>query len=415
MPQDRQALRTVDPRVADVLRAEEDRHTSRLAMVASENYASPAVLEALGSVLTDRYASGYPGLRHYPDCQNVDAMECLAIERAGSLFGAERANVQPYSGSSANLAVFYAMLEAGDTVLSLDFSQGGHSTHGAIENYSGRYCVAETYGLSPETGMIDYEGLERLALERRPRLIIAGSSCYPRTMDWERFRRIADESGALLLVDMAHIAGLVAAGAHPSPVPMADFATGTTHKTLRGPRGGFILSRKSFGDAIDRAVFPGLQGGPLLHSIAASAVAFGEASTVGFRNYARRTIANAQAFALAMKNRGIVPVTGGTDTHLIWLGLKGSSGTGKSAEDALAQAGISCNAYPTPDGADGLRFGTAALTTRGMRESEMRTIAGWIADLVESRGEKSVVDRVKSAVCEMVAGYPRHIPVAEME
>jgi len=414
---DIKTLRNVDPEVTAAVEAEYARQTGTLEMIASENFASPAVLAAQGSVLTNKYAEGYPGKRHYGGCEHVDAVETLAIERAKKLFAAEHANVQPHSGTNANIAVYFAALEAGDTILSMSLNTGGHLSHGLKHNYSGRYFHVVHYGVLRETETIDYDEVARLARENRPRLIIAGGSSYPRRIDFARFRAAADSVGALLMVDMAHFGGLVAGGVHPSPVPYADYVTSTTHKTLRGPRSGFVLCRESLAKSLDRAVFPGLQGGPFMHVIAAKAVAFREAMTDGFKAYARQIVANAHALAEELLAQGLRLVSGGTDTHLVLVDLTPLALTGIVAEKALERAGITANhnVIPfdeqKPTVTSGIRIGTPALTTRGVKEADMRTIARWIAAVLKSGGDEALIQKTRAQVVEFCKQFPYHVPV----
>jgi len=411
------ALQETDPEIFAAIENEKRRQRLGLEMIASENYTSPAVLEAVGSVLTNKYAEGYPGNRYYGGCEYVDVVESLAIERAKALFGAEHANVQPHAGAQANMAAYYALLEPGDTVMGLSLAQGGHLTHGLPVNFSGRYYHFVPYGVNRETETIDYDELARLARESKPKLIVAGATAYPRLLDFARFRAIADEVGAMLMVDMAHIAGMVAAGLHPTPVPYADVVTTTTHKTLRGPRGALILCREQYARAIDRAVFPGLQGGPLMHVIAGKAVALREAMQPSFRAYQEAVLANAAVLAAALQEGGLRVVSGGTDTHLLLVDLTALNMSGKKAERLLGEAGITVNknAIPfdtrPPAVTSGIRIGSPALTTRGMGTGEMRTIAGWILDVLKSGGDEAVIARVRrevEALCERfpVPGIP---------
>lgn len=414
-------LRSADPAIAAALEAEYGRQTRTLEMIASENFASPAVLAAQGSVLTNKYAEGYPGHRWYGGCAEVDAAEALAIARARELFGAEHANVQPHCGSSANMAVYFAALKPGDPILAMNLSHGGHLSHGMPNNFSGRYFNVSFYGVSRETETIDCDEVADLARKHRPKLIVAGASSYPRQIDFAAFRAVADEVGALLMVDMAHFAGLVAGGVHPSPVPIADYVTSTTHKTLRGPRAGFILCKKPLGEAIDKAIFPGLQGGPLMHVIAAKAVAFGEALTDGFKDYARRIVANAKTLAEALQARGLRLVSGGTDTHLVLADVAAAGTTGKAASAALERAGITANKNNIPFDANkpalgsGIRLGTPALTTRGMGAAEMQRIAGWIADVLAAINDETRletrIEKTRAEVTDLCAQYPYHLGV----
>ena len=408
------SLEQVDPEVFEAIRDEGERLESNLELIASENVVSAAVLEAQGSLMTNKYAEGYPGRRYYGGCEYVDVVERLAVERARALFGAEHVNVQPHSGSQANMAVYFAVLKPGDTYLGMDLSHGGHLSMGSPVNFSGRLYGVAPYGVSEETGTIDYDALAELARERRPRLIVAGASAYPRVIDYERFRAIADEVGALLMVDMAHIAGLVAAGCHPSPVPHADYVTTTTHKTLRGPRGGMILCREEHAKTLDSRVFPGMQGGPLMHVIAAKAVALKEASTEEFASYQRQIVANAKALAGALTARGFRLVSGGTDNHVMLLDLRDSEVTGKLAQETLERAGITANRNTVPFDrrspfvTSGVRIGTPAVTTRGMKEPEMRVIAELIqrafAKVGDERGLDAIAGEVR-ALCERFPVY----------
>lgn len=400
-------LGDTDPEIAGIIRKELRRQQNTIELIASENFASPAVLEATGSILTNKYAEGYPGRRYYGGCINVDDAENLAIDRAKELFQAEHANVQPHSGSQANMAVYFSTLEAGDTVLGLSLSHGGHLTHGSPVNFSGKFYDIVPYTVDPETEQLDYEEILGLAKVHKPKMIVTGASAYPRLIDFAAFRRIADEVGALLTVDMAHIAGLVAAGMHPSPVPHADFVTSTTHKTLRGPRAGLILCRSEYAKTIDKMVFPGIQGGPLMHVIAAKAVAFKEAMTPEFTDYQTRIIANAKALANHLAELGFRIVSGGTDTHLVLVDLTPLGVTGKEAEEALDTAGITVNknAIPfdkrSPKVTSGIRLGTAAMTTRGMGQEEFQLIAGFIHKAIVDANEgmlSSIADEV-SALC----------------
>ncbi len=406
------ALEAQDAEVAEAISGELERQRHTLEMIASENFTSPAVLEAQGSVLTNKYAEGYPRKRYYGGCEHVDRVEGMAIERAKKLFDAEHANVQPHSGSSANLTAYFALLDYGDRVLGMNLSHGGHLTHGHNVNFSGRFFKFAHYGVERESGRIDYAALEAQAKEVRPKMIVAGASAYPRLLDFERFREIADQVGALLLVDMAHIAGLVAGGAHPSPVPYADVVTSTAHKTLRGPRSGFILCRESHKSAIDKTNFPGMQGGPLMHAIAAKAVCFGEALTPAFQAYACQTVANAQALAAELVEEGLDLVSAGTDNHLVLVDLTRLGVTGKDMEAALERAGITVNKNAVPFDArkpfvtSGVRIGTAALTSRGMREAEMRRIGGWIAGVAQHLNNPKVIERVGEEVRELTDAFP---------
>ncbi|KLU39980.1 MAG: serine hydroxymethyltransferase [Peptococcaceae bacterium 1109] len=403
-------LEKVDPEVLKVIQQETDRQRRKLELIASENFVSKAVLEAMGSPLTNKYAEGYPGRRYYGGCEYVDMVEDLARERAKALFGAEHVNVQPHSGAQANQAVFFAVLKPGDKVLGMDLSHGGHLTHGSPVNLSGSWFDFVHYGVDKETETIDYNEVERLAEEHRPKLIIAGASAYPRAIDFAAFREIADQVGAYLMVDMAHIAGLVAGGVHQNPVPYADFVTTTTHKTLRGPRGGMILTMEKYAKLIDKAVFPGIQGGPLMHVIAAKAVAFKEALQPEFGSYARAVVENAAALAQGLKSRGFTLVSGGTDNHLILVNVKQRGFTGKEAEKLLDEVGVTVNknAIPfeteSPFVTSGIRLGTAALTTRGMGTGEMGQIAEIIAMVLDKEGPR--LSAAKDAVREIAERFP---------
>ncbi len=405
-------LRTVDPEIARAIAFETRRQSEKLELIASENFVSEAVLEAQDSTLTNKYAEGYPGRRYYGGCEFVDVVERLAIDRARLLFGADHANVQPHSGTQANMQALFSVLEPGDAILGLNLAHGGHLSHGHPVNFSGRYFRTAFYGVERDTETIDYDRFRAIALEARPKLIVAGASAYPRTLDFARFAAVAEETGAVLMADIAHIAGLVVTGLHPSPVPHAAIVTSTTHKTLRGPRGGLILCREPYARAIDKNVFPGFQGGPLMHVIAAKAVAFHEALQPGFRDYQAQIVANARALAGELAALGLRLVSGGTDTHLMLVDLAPLGITGRDAETWLDEAGITVNknAIPydpqPPAVTSGIRIGTPALTTRGMREAEMRTIARLIHRIVAARGETAVVREVHEAVAELTAGFP---------
>ena len=407
---DLETVRLADPEVAEAMGLELKRQREHIELIASENFVSPAVLAAMGSHLTNKYAEGYPGKRYYGGCECVDIVEKLAIKRAKALFGAEHANVQPHSGAQANLAVYFALLNPGDTILGMNLNHGGHLTHGSPVNMSGKYFNIVPYGVSEKDEKIDYDELRRLALEVKPKLIVAGASAYPRTIDFAAFRAIADEVGALFMVDMAHIAGLVAAGEHPNPVPYADIVTTTTHKTLRGPRGGMILCRKELGKAIDKGIFPGTQGGPLMHVIAGKAVCFAEAMQPAFREYQHQIVLNARAMADAFTARGIKLVSGGTDNHLMLLNLTDTGVTGKELEGLLVRANITVNKNTIPFETQspfitsGIRVGTPAVTSRGMKEAEMVVIANLIADVIE-KGE-AVLPEVQAKVLELCAKFP---------
>lgn len=396
-------IRAFDPELAASFESELRRQRENIELIASENYVSPAVMAAMGSIFTNKYAEGYPGRRYYGGCEYVDIAENLARDRACALYGAEHANVQPHSGAQANAAVYFALLKPGDTIMGMALDNGGHLTHGSPANLSGAYFNVIPYGVSPETGRIDYDDVLRLAMENRPKLIVAGASAYPRSIDFARFREIADACGAYLMVDMAHIAGLVAAGEHMNPVPYADVVTTTTHKTLRGPRGGMILCREKYAKAIDKAIFPGTQGGPLMHVIAAKAVCFKEAATDEFKDYQKQIVKNAQAMAQRFRERGIRLVSGGTDNHLMLVDLSDREMTGKALEKLLDRAHITVNKNTVPGEkrspfiTSGIRVGTPAATTRGMREPEMIEIADMIADVIE-RGEEAVDDVSRRAL-----------------
>ena len=405
-------LRQQDPAIHAAIASEQERQCSTLEMIASENFASPAVLEALGSVMNNKYAEGLPGKRYYGGCEFVDVAETLALERLYALFGAEHANVQAHSGASANLAAYLAVADPGSTLLGMSLAHGGHLTHGHPVSFSGRLFKAVQYGVRVDDGRIDYEQVEALAREHRPRLIVAGASAYPRVIDFERFARVAREVGAALVVDMAHIAGLVAAGLHPSPVPHADLVTSTTHKTLRGPRGGFVLARAAHAEKLDKTVFPGLQGGPLMHVIAAKAVCFGEALGPGFRAYQQRVIDNAQRLASSLRERGFDLVSGGTDNHLMLVDLRPRGLTGKQAEEALHRAHITVNKNAVPNDpqkpwvTSGIRIGTPALSTRGFGTDEMTMIAGWIVRVLEQPDDSKVAEQVGREVRQLSASFP---------
>ena len=410
-------IRDVDPELQRALDGERQRQEDHIELIASENYASPRVLEAQGSLLTNKYAEGYPGKRYYGGCEFVDIAEQLAIDRAKKLFAADYVNVQPHSGSQANAAVYLALLSPGDVILGMSLDQGGHLTHGAKVNFSGKLFHAFQYGVHPDTGLINYEQIEALALEHKPKMIVAGFSAYSRVLDWARLRAIADQVGALLFVDMAHVAGLVAAGEYPNPLPYADVVTTTTHKTLRGPRGGMILARTN--DAITKKlnsmVFPGTQGGPLMHVIAAKAVALLEALQPDFKQYQRQVVANARAMCAVLTARGYSIVSGGTDNHLLLLSLVGRDITGKDADAALGRANITVNKNAVPNDprppmiASGLRLGTPAATTRGFLEPEIRKVTGWIADILDAGGSEAAIERVRPQVIELCRRFPVYV------
>jgi glycine hydroxymethyltransferase len=403
-----------DPELATALDHERIRQEDHIELIASENYASPRVLEAQGSVLTNKYAEGYPGKRYYGGCEHVDVAEQLAIDRAKKLFGADYANVQPHSGSQANVAAYLALINPGDTILGMSLDHGGHLTHGAKVNFSGKIFNAVQYGIDAATGEIDYAQVERLALEHKPKLVIAGFSAYSRVIDWARFRRISDAVGAYFLVDMAHVAGLVAAGVYPTPVPFADVVTSTTHKTLRGPRGGIILARSNdeITKKMNSMIFPGTQGGPLMHVIAAKAVAFLEALQPEFVDYQKQVVANARAMVAGLSARGYRIVSGGTDNHLFLVDLIEKGVTGKDADAALGRANITVNKNTVPNDprspfvTSGLRIGTPAVTTRGFREAEVTQLAGWIADVLDDVASEAVIERTQRSVIEMCRRFP---------
>ena len=411
-----QHLRRADEKVFRAVEDETGRQLGQLEMIASENFVSPAVREALGTVFTHKYAEGLPGRRYYGGCEFADQVEELARSRATRLFGADHANVQPHSGAQANMAAYFAFLEPGDTILGMNLSHGGHLTHGSPVNFSGRLFRVEAYGVREEDGRIDYDSVREVARRCRPRLIMSGASAYPRALDFEAFGRIAAEVDAVHVVDLAHIAGLVAGGHHPSPVPHADVVTTTTHKTLRGPRGGLVLCRGEHARVIDRMVFPFIQGGPLMHVIASKAVALGEALAPAFGDYGARVIENARVLARTLRHRGVRLVSGGTDTHLILVDLRERELTGKDAEHALERAGITVNKNTVPGETrspfvtSGLRIGTPALTTRGMGTDEMATIGGWIADIIEQPGNEDRIARIRGRANELSSAYPLYAP-----
>jgi glycine hydroxymethyltransferase len=414
---DYRSLKAVDPEIYQAIADERGRQNDGLELIASENFVSRAVLEATGSVLTNKYAEGYPGRRYYGGCEFVDVVERLAIERARQLFGAEHVNVQPHSGTSANMAVYFAMLKPGDKLMGLDLSCGGHLTHGHRLSYSGRDFQVVAYGVDRESERIDYDEVERLALAERPKLIVCGASAYSRVIDFERFRAIADKAGALLMADMAHIAGLVAAGVHPSPVPHCHFVTSTTHKTLRGPRAGLVLCKEEFAKDIDRAVFPGIQGGPLMHAIAAKAVAFHEAQGEEFRAYQRQIVANARALAARLAGAGVRIVSGGTDNHVFLLDVTSVGLTGKVAEKVLEEAAITVNKNTIPFDpnpplvASGIRIGTPALTSRGLGEPEMDLVGDFIAEVLRAPEDGAVHAAVRGRVRELCERFPLYDPL----
>lgn len=407
-------LKKTDPEVCRAVEDEIRRQSDEIELIASENFTSLAVLEATGSVMTNKYAEGYPARRYYDGCENVDRVEELARERAVALFGAEHANVQPHSGTQANMAVYFTVLSPGDAILSMDLAHGGHLSMGHPVNFSGKLYRIHSYGVCRDTERIDYDDVARKAAALKPKLVIAGASAYPRVIDYERFARIARDAGALFMVDMAHVAGLVAAGCHPSPVPHADFVTTTTHKTLRGPRGGLVLCRERFAKGLDKAVFPGMQGGPLMHVIAAKAVALKEAQGAEFAAYQRRIVGNAAVLAAELAARGYRIVSGGTDNHLMLVDLTPQGMTGKDAADALHAAGITVNKnmipFDTrkPTVTSGIRIGTPAVTTRGMGEGEMARIAGMIARVLKGIGDPAVTRAVRDEVTTVCAAFPLH-------
>ncbi|MCF8069041.1 MAG: serine hydroxymethyltransferase [Desulfobacterales bacterium] len=405
-------IKKIDPEIAQVMDMERDRQENTLEMIASENIASKSVMAVQGSILTNKYAEGYPAKRFYGGCEYVDIAEKLAIDRAKKLFNCTFANVQPHSGSQANMAAYFALLEPGDTVLGMDLAHGGHLTHGSPASFSGRLFNFVHYGVTEDTNLIDYENLAVLAEQHRPKMIVAGASSYPRTLEFKKLSEIAKSVDAYLMVDMAHIAGLVAGGVHPSPLPYADVVTSTTHKTLRGPRGGLILSNKDLGDKLNRSIFPGMQGGPLMHVIAAKAVAFKEALSDGFKDYQKEVVTNAGVLANRLMNAGLDLISGGTDNHMMLVDLRERDITGKDAETLLDKAGITVNknAVPfetrSPFVTSGIRIGTPSVTTRGMRASEMETIAQLISGVLDSNGDKGVINRVRNDVQALCKTFP---------
>jgi len=414
---DFRSLKAVDPEIHQAIADERGRQNFGLELIASENFVSRAVLEATGSVMTNKYAEGYPGRRYYGGCEFVDVAERLAIERAKELFGAEHVNVQPHSGTSANMAVYFGFLKPGDKLMGMDLSSGGHLTHGHRLSYSGRDFQVVAYGVDRETERIDYDAAERLALAERPKLIVCGASAYSRIIDFERFRAIADQAGALLMADIAHIAGLVAAGLHPSPVPHCHFVTTTTHKTLRGPRAGMVMCKEEFAKDLDRAVFPGIQGGPLMHIIAAKAVAFREALSADFRGYQQQIVANAKALSARLAGLGFRIVSGGTDNHVFLLDVTKAGLTGKVAEKALDAAHITVNKNTIPYDpnpplvASGIRIGTPALTTRGMKEPEMELVGDFIAEVLRAPEDAEVNASVKGKIRDLCERFPLYDPL----
>lgn len=415
-------LKATDPTVYASIRAEANRQAVQLELIASENFVSRAVLDAMGTVLTNKYAEGLPGKRYYGGCEHVDAIEEKALSRAKEIFGADHANVQPHSGAQANMAAYLALLDPGDRILGMDLSHGGHLTHGASVNFSGRLFDAAAYGVRESDGRIDYDALREQAKKIRPHMLIAGASAYPRILDFETFAEIATEVGAYFVVDMAHIAGLVAAGLHPTPVPVADIVTSTTHKTLRGPRGGLILCKEEHANAVDKSVFPGTQGGPLMHLIAAKAVAFKEAQQPDFKSYQRRILANARALAKGLREQDFHLVSGGTDNHLVLVDLRPSHAdlTGKEAEASLERAGMTLNKNTVPGETrspfvtSGLRIGTPALTTRGMGEEEMGRIAAWIGEVLSDPADEDVIARVSEEVRILCQAHPIYADLATL-
>lgn len=407
-------LAVCDPEIAAAIGEELGRQRNKIELIASENFVSPAVMEAMGSVLTNKYAEGYPGHRYYGGCEYVDKVETLAIERAKKLFGAEHANVQAHSGANANTAVYFAFLQPGDTIMGMNLSQGGHLSHGSPVNISGKYYNVVPYGVTHETERIDYDEFARIAKEAQPKLIVAGASAYPRVIDFERMAEIAHSVGAIFMVDMAHIAGLVAAGLHPSPVPYADIVTTTTHKTLRGPRGGLILCKEKYAKQIDKAIFPGVQGGPLMHVIAAKAVALGEALKPEFKEYAKQIIANCQALAEGLIAEGFRLVSGGTDNHLLLVDVRGQKMTGKTAEHLLDEVGVTCNKNTIPFDPEspfvtsGIRLGTAAVTTRGFKEADMKEVAAIIGLVLNNPEYAEKQAEAAQRVAALCAKYPMY-------
>ena len=407
-------LAVCDPEIAAAIGEELGRQRNKIELIASENFVSPAVMEAMGSVLTNKYAEGYPGHRYYGGCEYVDKVETLAIERAKKLFGAEHANVQAHSGANANTAVYFAFLQPGNTIMGMNLSQGGHLSHGSPVNISGKYYNVVPYGVTHETERIDYDEFARIAREAQPKLIVAGASAYPRVIDFERMAEIAHSVGAIFMVDMAHIAGLVAAGLHPSPVPYADIVTTTTHKTLRGPRGGLILCKEKYAKQIDKAIFPGVQGGPLMHVIAAKAVALGEALKPEFKEYAKQIIANCQALAEGLIAEGFRLVSGGTDNHLLLVDVRGQKMTGKTAEHLLDEVGVTCNKNTIPFDPEspfvtsGIRLGTAAVTTRGFKEADMKEVAAIIGLVLNNPEDAEKQAEAAQRVAALCAKYPMY-------
>jgi glycine hydroxymethyltransferase len=405
-------LEKVDPKVSQAIDLETRRQAGKIELIASENFVSEAVLEAQGSVMTNKYAEGYPGKRYYGGCEFVDIVESLAIERCKQLFGADHVNVQPHSGTQANMAVYFAAVAPGDTILGMNLSHGGHLSHGSPANFSGKLYKIVPYGVSKDTETIDYDEVEKLAKEHKPKMIIVGASAYPRVLDFQKFRKIADEVGAVIMADIAHIAGLVCTGLHPSPVPVCEYVTSTTHKTLRGPRGGLVMCKEAFAKTLNSRVFPGMQGGPLMHVIAAKAVAFQEALLPEFKEYQKQIIKNAQAMADELKNQGFRIVSGGTDNHLMLVDLTAKGVTGKDAQEALDRAAITVNKngipFDTqgPQVTSGIRIGTPAVTTRGMKEGEMRLIASYIADVIKNINNEQNIQAIAEKVKTLCAQFP---------
>ena len=405
-------LEKVDPKVSQAIDLETRRQAGKIELIASENFVSEAVFEAQGSVMTNKYAEGYPGKRYYGGCEFVDIVESLAIERCKQLFEADHVNVQPHSGTQANMAVYFAAVQPGDTILGMNLSHGGHLSHGSPANFSGKLYKIVPYGVSKDTETIDYDEVEKLAKEHKPKMIIVGASAYPRVLDFQRFRKIADEVGAVIMADIAHIAGLVCTGLHPSPVPVCEYVTSTTHKTLRGPRGGLIMCKEAYAKTLNSRVFPGMQGGPLMHVIAAKAVAFQEALLPEFKEYQKQIIKNAQAMADELKNQGFRIVSGGTDNHLMLVDLTAKGVTGKDAQEALDRAAITVNKngipFDTqgPQVTSGIRIGTPAVTTRGMKEGEMRLIASYIADVIKNINNEQNIQAIAEKVKTLCARFP---------
>jgi glycine hydroxymethyltransferase len=405
-------LEKVDPKVSQAIDLETRRQAGKIELIASENFVSEAVLEAQGSVMTNKYAEGYPGKRYYGGCEFVDIVESLAIERCKQLFGADHVNVQPHSGTQANMAVYFAAVAPGDTILGMNLSHGGHLSHGSPANFSGKLYKIIPYGVSKDTETIDYDEVEKLAKEHKPKMIIVGASAYPRVLDFQKFREIADEVGAVIMADIAHIAGLVCTGLHPSPVPVCEYVTSTTHKTLRGPRGGLVMCKEAFAKTLNSRVFPGMQGGPLMHVIAAKAVAFQEALLPEFKEYQKQIIKNAQAMADELKNQGFRIVSGGTDNHLMLVDLTAKGVTGKDAQEALDRAAITVNKNGIPidtqgpQVTSGIRIGTPAVTTRGMKEGEMRLIASYIADVIKNINNEQNIQAIAEKVKTLCAQFP---------